>query len=322
MQSRLGRLRVVVLVFALSPHVCAATQPPGSMAEIGKAVAKSLPLYYERYDTIEAVQCDSQPSVTVGHLKGYRVLVRLARRECVNCAQQQQVQPRSKGSQRLEEARQREVYITKASHVDLVLFPAEQLVPRDTRARIPWKTVEQEYYAKPVCMGQGWGYTWFARTTIPWQEQIRERLGLTGGDDRLSLLAEGLAVKDGPCCATAFACAIFLPKAGDAAVPYILHAISTHRQSVTPEMFEALGRIHTGKATAALRRLYADEQFRNGAASGLVIQPYRKAAKSEYLDMLRRQEWVEQAAAACVQFRWREAMPVLREVCAKPKYWD
>jgi hypothetical protein len=64
---------------------------------------------------------------------------------------------------------------------------------------------------------------------------------------------------------------------------------------------------------------FPNAEVRSCAETGLCHKPYRKAAKRAYLDMLRRNSRVRPVAGACVEFEWTEAIPLLRDVVARPR---
>jgi hypothetical protein len=171
-------------------------------------------------------------------------------------------------------------------------------------------------------LGKGMGFRWFARTTLYWQEWLREKLKLQGGDDRIALLTEGLFVEDKGS-NTANSVMGLLKQHGEKAVPYIEAAIKKHADKDPWKAVHALAFIPGDRSDGLLRSLYAseNEKLSGAAAYALIHPPYRQAAREAYLDMLRRQTYVYQAAEACVEFQWKEAVPILREICEKPASW-
>lgn len=79
-----------------------------------------------------------------------------------------------------------------------------------------------------------------------------------------------------------------------------------------------LGYIQSERSTEVIKSLYASEKTRDSAALALIYKPYRKAARKEYLDILSHRQYVAEIAKACVEFRWKEAIPLLQEICKKP----
>lgn len=264
----------------------------------------------------DVVQCDREPGVRVGATQGRRMLLRRTRREFIGALSQ------TAGSAPTPDGTNEDQFVTHFTHVDLVVFPANEDLPQDAAGKTPWRDVEQEHFVRAVDMGEGMGFRWFARTTLYWQEQIRDKLDLDGGEDRLQLLAGGLFVEDNGH-HTANSVAGLLAHAGEEAVPYIETAIRKHEAKTHGYAMHALALIPGERSTRLLQSFYAsdDETVSGGAAWALIHRPYRKAAKPEYLDMLRRQVYVYEAAGACVEFRWEEAIPLLQGVCDKPASW-
>ncbi|MCP4612773.1 MAG: hypothetical protein GY845_29100 [Planctomycetes bacterium] len=270
-----------------------------------KAVARALPGW-------EIIQCDQQPTVSVDSHKGHRLLLRISHKKYLD-PPQRPLPPDHPTMKKLK-------FVIKYSHVDLVLFPLDEDLSVDIKENIPWDDVEQQHFVKPVNMGQGMGFTWFGRTAISLQEDLRQKLGLKGGDDRLQLLTEGLGIVDG----TASAAAEHLARFGEKAIPYIQDALRKY-DGKYPEYgyaISALAQMPGKQSTEILRSLYASDKTRGSAALALIYQPYRKAAKKEYLDMVRRQQYLLEAAEACVEFQWKEAIPILQKICDEPSPWD
>jgi len=92
-------------------------------------------------------------------------------------------------------------------YLEIVVFPADQSVPPDTKDTIKWLGFESKYHLQTVDMGLGFGFHWFGRLHLWEQDDLRERLGLVGGEDRQALAKAGLAIKDpGGMTANSFAC--------------------------------------------------------------------------------------------------------------------
>ena len=269
------------------------------------AVAEALPRW-------EIIQCDQQPSVSVGEHRGYRLLLRMSWKEEINPSQQ------SRDERELKEGE----YVVKYSHVDLVLFPATDDLPDDMTKKVPWKEAEQQHFVKPIDLGTGLGMRWFARTTLYLQDDLRQKLALQGGDDPIGLLVEGLFVQDRGTC-TANSMPSRLARFGDRAVERIEKAIGDRGNEEPWKAVPALARIPTERSTDLLKSLYAsqDIHFSLPAAYALIHKPYRESARKEYVDMLRQRLYVGHAAAACVGFGWTEATAILKEICNKPASW-
>ena len=274
------------------------------LAEVSKAIVEAMPGW-------EVVQCDKEPTVNVKSHKGYRVLLRKGRKKYINVGQR--VLP-------LHERDQLK-FVIKYSHIDLVLFPAKKRLPRDTKSHIRWKDVEQEYHTTAVYLGEGHGFRWFGHTTIFWQDSLRRKLELTDGDDRLQLAADGLGIKDKGTM-TANSVIGILRREGEKAIPYIEAAIKKNEDNDPWNSVRVLAFIPGKKSSEILRSLYGSRNERLfHAAAYALIHPYRESAKKEYFDMLHRQIYVNRVAKASVEFGWKDALPVLQDVCAKPSEW-
>ncbi len=207
-------------------------------------------------------------------------------------------------------------------YMEFVLVPASKRLEGEIASRIAWKHVAKGSVTSPICLGEGRGFTWFTRTTISQAQWLRETLGLAGGDNLLELAAQALG-KAHAHGGDDYSVSHVLGSAGEKAIPYIQRAIRESADRWPYPAVSALGRIPGEKSTRILRSLYSSpkKMVSEAAASALTIRPYRRAAKREYLDMLRRQTGVWHAAKACVKFGWRDAIPVLEAVCAAPKEW-
>jgi len=265
----------------------------------------------------EVVHYDERPTVKVDGHRGYRIVLRTGGKRLSYQDLWHQF-PSPRGTADGEKVPS----VMKYSHCDLVLFPSAESVSGQMKGRIPWLDVEQEYYTVAAHLGEGDRYIWFGRTSIFTQHWLREKMGLVGGDDPLRLAAYGLTVRDDGNC-TANSCAEILASAGEKAIPYAEETISGGNADAVSYAFGVLGRIPGQRSTEILRTFYrsSEERLSRGAAYGLVHQPYREAAKDEYLDILRRQLYVREAVGACVRFAWTEAVPVLQQVCGKPCAW-
>jgi len=208
-------------------------------------------------------------------------------------------------------------------YIDLVLCPAGPSYPVDLKTRVAWEGREQQRFSTPIAMGEGMGFVWVGKLAIPWDDLIRRSVGLQGGEDRLALAVEGLAVEDAMGW-TRNACVGLVAEAQDAAIPYLRAALLRHAATDPQPYVRPLGLIHTPAATQLLRELYAwpDERLSAAAELALMFRPYRPEAKAEYLSILAGQHAVEELAKACVDFQWTDAAPVLRDVCQSPQRWS
>jgi len=267
-------------------------------------------------DDWQLLAVDNEPTVTVAGHQGFRVVLRRTWKEYINITQQAApaVPDPDDGKFKL-----------KTDDWEIVLVPDEaKLLPVALKSQIKWKDRKSPYHTRDVCMGTGHGYVWFTHATIFDQEHVRETLQRKGGDDRIQLAIDGVLVKD----TNMQTSEIYRPmpaKFGDRAIPYIKRAVeqwlAKPRETGLWELVSTLGFIPTSRSTATLLQLFdfPNAEVRSCAETGLCHKPYRKAAKRAYLDMVRRNSRVRQAADACVEFEWTEAIPLLRDVIARPR---
>ncbi|NQU19976.1 MAG: hypothetical protein HQ567_01740 [Candidatus Nealsonbacteria bacterium] len=263
----------------------------------------------------EVVECDRRPGVDVGSHRGYRMVLRKGRLELLSPPRQQKAAVGIGG-------RPPGDFITVYTYAEFVLFPAGEELPPEVCEKIPWQDVTQEHFVKAVDLGTGRGLRWFGRMPLYWQEFLRDKLKLQGGDDRLALLTEGLFVEDKGGM-TANSMMGLLGKHGDRAFPYIEAALAGHADKAPWKAIHALSYVQGDRSTALLKKLFSsdDERLSRPAAYALINRPFRESAQAEYFEMLRQQLYVQYAAAACVEFHWAEAAAPLRAVCEKPKTW-
>lgn len=258
--------------------------------------------------------CDEQPSVQVEGYRGFRIVLRRSWKHYANLSQQV-TQPRPAELEDPGEARHEDW--------EFVLIP---LLPKRARAelktKIPWQESNSPYHTRDVCLGEGLGYVWYTRGTLYGQEEVRTKLKLDGGDDRLQLAMDGLLVKDEGT-NTGNSCLHIPAKFGDRALPYVERTIAQARPG--DELWRVVGClafIHTERSTKLLLKLFDSpvNDIQHAAQYALIHKPFRPAAKRAYLDMLRRQISIEAACPACAEFQWKEAVPILRDVIASPRY--
>jgi hypothetical protein len=269
------------------------------------AVAKVLPDW-------KIIQCDRIPTAQLCTYIAYRLVLQKGRKEYLNLPQQGPSNPADYDKYK---------FVLRYSHIDLVVLPENtQELPAQITEKIPWLELEQEQFVKPVYMGKGLGFEWFVNTTLYHQEYLRDKLGFVGGDDRLQLLVDGLFVEDKGSW-TRNSLEQLVAKAGDKALPYIRKAAEQHMNNNPGHAVGPLAYMYSEQSTQLLKSFYTLPQTREAAAYALIHEPYRASAKKEYLDMLSRQIYVRNIAEACVKFQWKEAIPVLEEVCSKPHFW-
>ncbi len=258
----------------------------------------------------EVIQCDEKPTLKISGFDGYRLVLRQTRKSINltnannvgNLAYTQEPNP---------------YYFT---HIDLVLIKNEIALPGKFIDKIPWLELEQEYFTKPVYIGKGQGFDWFANTTICAQEYLRRGLNLEGGEDRIKLLMDGLYIKDKGSC-TANTVPSLLAEFGDKAVETIERAVQTCSEKDLSRNILLLNEIKTQKSTELLQRYYYSENntIKNTATGCLIHGPLRKQAKKEYFDMLSKQGAVTEIGKACIEFNWKDALPLYEDICTKPK---
>ncbi len=250
---------------------------------------------------------DKQPSIGG---RGYRVVLRRDWKEYIGPITQQ-----------VQAKHEEKDLVSKHEDWEFALFPGPlKLSSEELMKMVKWRESDSPYYTRDIWLGNGHGYEWFTRGTLFGQEQARDNLNLKGGQDRIQLAIDGFEVKD-PGTNTANSCLYVPAKFGDKAIPYIRKAVQ-ERQSSEGEwrVILSLAFIQTDAATDYLLELYNsdDSELRRAAEYALIHKPFRKAAKEAYLDMLKRQSSYDGACQASVEFQWVEAIPILKNMIAKP----
>lgn len=300
-----------IVVWGLVASTRSEAQPqdkPAAIAPI-KEVAEKLKATSKHWTLQEQ---DEQPSVAVEGYRGFRVVLRRTWKEFPI----EQVQ-------RAQVGKPEGPFELRHEDWEFVLIPVRpKEAPATLKEKIPWRKSTSPYHTRDLCLGQGFGYVWFTRGTLFGQEFVRDTLKLEGGDDRIQLAMDGLQVQDEGT-NTANSCVYVPAKFGDRALPYVERAIE--EATAGEELWRVvgcLGHIQTDRSTELLLKLFESKnnELRRAAQYGLIQKPYRKAAKRAYLDMLKRQSSLESAARACVEFEWKEAVPILREVIAGPEH--
>jgi beta-lactamase regulating signal transducer with metallopeptidase domain len=256
---------------------------------------------------------DKQPSVMVEQFRGYRLVLRRTWKEFTNPPQQAAPRPDDLAGP----------FELRHEDWEFVLIPVRPAkAPDAIKNQIKWNQSHSPYYTRDVCLGEGWGYVWFTHGTLFGQEFARETLHLVGGDDRIQLWIDGLQVEDFGT-NTANSCLYGGGKFGDRALPYIEKTIEkAQKHDDLWRVVGSLGFIQTDRATDLLVRLFdsKNDDIKRAAEYALIHVPYRKAAKHAYFDMLRRQSSLNHACEASVEFQWRDAIPILREVITHPRH--
>jgi len=262
----------------------------------------------------EVVRADAEPTVQADGALGYRIALRRGRPEG---GPQQQMERRERP--RLPGAPGTHMVY---SHTEIVLASGNLERPEQVLRKIAWGQYEQEYYVRPTWMGRGLGFTWFCNAQIFWQDCLRTKVGLAGGEDRLEVIAEGLGIEDKGNC-TANTSIGLVGRIGAPALPYVKRAIERNMATDPSHAVVSLAGIHEDECTQFLIELYqsGDQRVTDAAGYALIHKPYREAAKNVYFDLLRRQKHTRYACEACLQFGWKDSMPVLEQVIAAPRTW-
>ncbi len=210
------------------------------------------------------------------------------------------------------------------NHIDLVLVPqSKDFDPETALFAIPWSQAPEEYFAAVHWLGSGHGFEWFCRSDLTTLDDLRNALRLSGGDERLQLLAEALAVEDKDFRTADMAIARLKPY-GKAALPSIVGAVSKMladgKTPVSPML--ALKAVALPEADSALVTYFSagDSRLRSSAGNALLNPPFVGQAKDAYLRMLSDGIGVGPCLEACKQFGWKaEALPALDKILAEPK---
>lgn len=302
------RCVLVCAVASLLSRGAGAADPPVLAAR--EAVLKALDGVSPKWELVGADAPD-RPSAVAGSVRGWRVVLRQTVKVYTSLPQQQKSAPRA------EDADWPHVF--RHCHLEVVAFDAAAGVrPQD----VPWqKDLAQMHSVRAVDLGGGMGFHWFARGEVFWTDWVRAKLGLQGGDDRVAVLVEALAVKDEGS-QTANSAAGLLVSIGDAAVPALLAEAKKQDPDVSGRCAGILAGIPGKPAAAALVELYTsgDERLRRLAAYGLVhSSPPRPEGKDQYLDLLKRGPYVAYAARAVGEAGWKEMVPALRAAHDRPE---
>jgi hypothetical protein len=270
--------------------------------------------------TFELIRCDEHPTVRVDGHQGYRIVLRYSEK----AAAALRAQERRAAGEQPQGGTGIVSNIGAISprfqwHLDLVLFPEGKVVPGDIASRIPWEDLEQSSYTKSVYMGSGSGHHWYARTSVPLQDSLRTELGLSGGDDSIEIVIEGLRKQAFPRL-TEYDCADILRRAGADAVPRIVAGVRDNPDGHNARLVYVLRFVEGDESTRALLAFYGSDDSRLvDAAESALVASFRQQAKEAYLDMLRRQRSVTWIAPACADNRWQDAVPLLAMICGSPR---
>ncbi len=251
---------------------------------------------------------DPEPTVVVEGQRGYRVVLRHTWQEPLIVMQRIQ---RPSGQDDPD-------FVTKHTDWHFVLVPvSETKLSPEAKREILWHVPDEKEFRLPVALGEGHGFVWFSYASIPMQDVLRVRLMLTGGDDRLQLLLRGLTVDDDGISTRLSVVPMFV-QFGPAGFTALDKAIRTSDDPTYA--IRSLIYFRDAQATARLIELYESPKadVHRAAAYALIHQPFRPAAKAAYLDMLDEQLQVTRALQACLEFGWKDALPLIERVIEKP----
>ncbi|MEZ6116504.1 MAG: hypothetical protein R3C28_08015 [Pirellulaceae bacterium] len=296
---RSRRLAVWQLVAVLSVSFsCVITETRASIPELAEEVLAAVP---ESQWTLHA--CDSQASVLFEGLEGYRIVLRHTWKEFEETPQQAEVTPNEN----------RGPFRWRHRDWQFILFARNKQIDPAWRDKLPWleDIGDSNVHVRPVFLGELSGYAWFSLAAIHDQEMLRAKLKMEGGDDRIALLVDGLQLDDAGS-GTSNSCQALLGSFGDQALPYIQEAIRQNAND--PRLWHIIGslaHIRTDRATDLLLELYRtnNQDQKDAAEYALVHKPYRAAAKSAYVDMIRnsdRVDRIQSACDACEEFQWHD----------------
>ncbi len=254
---------------------------------------------------------DEQPSVAINTRHGFRLVLRREWKHYTNPPRQQEaIANADPGPFELRHA-----------DWEFVLFPRQpEKAPSALKDQIEWQKSNSPFHTRNIWMGEGHGYSWFSHGTIYAQERVREKLALKGGDDRIQLAIDALFVKDKGTM-TVNSCEFIPAKFGDRALPYVRKAIEQSGNTDSGRVVRCLAYFRTPKSTELLLELYdsGNDDLRRPAEYALIREPFHKEAKHAYFDMLKRQSRVNHGSKACLEFGWKDALPILQEVIARPR---
>lgn len=295
-------------LLAASPSVKATASGPASVRQLADQLAAHINPW-----KVHAV--DEQPTLLVDGHPGFRIVLRNTWKHYIGNPQQVAL-PRQPQAGEPDN----EDWESRYEDWELALFPthAGKASP-ELRSRIPWQKSNSQYHTRDVCIGEGHGYVWFTRGTIYYQDSVRTKFGLRGGDDRLQILTDGTTVVE-PSAHTAGSCKYLLAQAGDAALPYIDAAVQRlqHSQNElkTWHLIGTLAGIRTDSATEMLITLGNSDisNIRRAAEYALIHGALRKPAKLLYYRMLKNHRYFDHICKAIVDYEWKDALPLLREV--------
>lgn len=207
-------------------------------------------------------------------------------------------------------------------YIDLVLVPSSEIKKGIDKNKIPWLELSQYYHSQPFDIGRAYGYHWFVNCPVIFQQMIREKVKLSGGEDRLQILVDALSIEDKGSFTSNSADAALLHE-GRKVLPYIKKSIEKNLADNPWKQISVLGHIPGDDATALLQSLYksTNKNVSDAASYALISKPYRKSAKPQYMDMLQRGKYTSSVCEACIQFGWKDASSILKQITQDPPNW-
>jgi len=257
---------------------------------------------------------DKQPTVILNGDRGYHLVLRRSWKHYLEASLQQ-----------LATAQREGPFEMRHTDWEFVLFPLQtRKKPATLMAQINWQRSKSPWHTRNIWMGQGHGYSWFTHSTIFDQEFVRDKLSLSGGDDRIRLAIDGMMIEDEGTMTgtmTGTSCLAIPAKFGNRSLPYVRKILEQSKRNDLWRVVGCLRFIRSQQSTDLLLDLFDsdNDNIQRAAQYALIHKPYRKLAKRAYFDMLRRQSSFEYATEACVEFNWKDSLPILRRVIATPE---
>lgn len=182
-----------------------------------------------------------------------------------------------------------------------------------------WTTLKHIHHLESAYIGNREGSHFYLMAPIPESLAIQKQLQLRGGVDWQWLAAKGTSIEDEGRY-TANGCSFLFREGDDAGLRNLVNFMTPDGNKSWYTVM-GIARVPTKAATDQLISLYRSnsEELRKAVAYGLVSEPLRKEAKAEYIDMIARCTYVEQAAKAAIQWKWDDAVPALQIAIGKPR---
>jgi beta-lactamase regulating signal transducer with metallopeptidase domain len=307
-RSLAGGLITATMIVALVTCLAVTDDRTTGSADWSAAAAKVFPDW-------KVAESGRYEKADIGAAKASRLLLSQKRRQYIGQPMQQEL------AMATDEGPDDPNYRNVFSRIDIYTFDEKADLPKDAIKKLSWTEWEDTdgYFVKTVDLGAGLGRRWFVRTRLAWQDQLRRKLKLVGGDDPIRLLAEGLLFK-GKNTMSAKRLEHHLAFYGDKAVAYLKRQINkTNSPEDLARLVRPLAYIQTKAADNLLNVLYADPKAEAAAGNAVARGKPRKGAKAIYLDLLKKRRSIHYVGVACVAFNWQEAAPILRDIHATPK---